>query len=95
MPFGATPSRWCVCQFHHFRPLLPRTEPACWRGCTRRTMTMVSCPRKYCNVRNFRGVSEKGQERNHPHAAFVLLRVLSDFVLKNRARDAVTASIER
>src|ERR1700728_2702286 len=19
MPFGATPSRWCVCQFHHFR----------------------------------------------------------------------------
>ena len=20
MPFGATPSRWCVCQFHHFRP---------------------------------------------------------------------------
>ena len=21
MPFGATPSRWCVCQFHHFRRL--------------------------------------------------------------------------
>ena len=21
MPFGATPSRWCVCQFHHFRTL--------------------------------------------------------------------------
>src|ERR1700733_981779 len=19
MPLGATPSRWCVCQFHHFR----------------------------------------------------------------------------
>ena len=19
MPHGATPSRWCVCQFHHFR----------------------------------------------------------------------------
>jgi hypothetical protein len=19
MPYGATPSRWCVCQFHHFR----------------------------------------------------------------------------
>ncbi len=22
MPFGATPSRWCVCQFHHFRTLI-------------------------------------------------------------------------
>jgi hypothetical protein len=21
MPLGATPSRWCVCQFHHFRAL--------------------------------------------------------------------------
>jgi hypothetical protein len=21
MPLGATPSRWCVCQFHHFRTL--------------------------------------------------------------------------
>jgi hypothetical protein len=36
-------------------------------------------------------VSEKGQERNHPHSAFVLLRVFSRFVLKHRARDAVTA----
>ena len=24
MPFGATPSRWCVCQFHHFRTLVMR-----------------------------------------------------------------------
>jgi hypothetical protein len=23
MPLGATPSRWCVCQFHHFRPSKP------------------------------------------------------------------------
>src|SRR6185437_15510166 len=22
MPLGATPSRWCVCQFHHFRTLV-------------------------------------------------------------------------
>ena len=27
MPFGATPSRWCVCQFHHFRSR--KQLPAC------------------------------------------------------------------
>ena len=27
MPYGATPSRWCVCQFHHFRALqLPANQ---------------------------------------------------------------------
>jgi hypothetical protein len=27
MPLGATPSRWCVCQFHHFRSKLLYFQP--------------------------------------------------------------------
>src|SRR5215471_9592325 len=34
MPFGATPSRWCVCQFHHFR-----TFQTCWDQCLARRTT--------------------------------------------------------
>ena len=35
-PCGATPSRWCVCQFHHFGEVLLLFRCSRWRWCGRR-----------------------------------------------------------
>ena len=42
MPFGATPSRWCVCQFHHFRTRVPHLVQRDFRQKRRGTASITN-----------------------------------------------------
>jgi hypothetical protein len=55
MPFGATPSRWCVCQFHHFRFVFSNLKGQKWH-CVRFWYDPVQRNHSlHCLARRFNG----------------------------------------